>query len=69
MTINIPTAHKANVVLPYGGLTPVVEWCDRNCTGEWRYMDILNGDDSDAGRWEFLFESERDYVAFLMWKK
>lgn len=69
MSINIPTAHKANIVVPYGSLQPVLDWCERNCEADYRYVDILAGDDSDAGRWEFLFESEKDYVAFLMWQK
>ena len=66
VSIDIPTSHKANLSVPYGQLQPIVEWCDRNCTGEWRYME----DHADQyNSWEFFFESERDYVAFLIWKK
>lgn len=67
MSINIPTAHKANIHIEYGELQPVLDWCERNCEAEYRYLDIDYY--SDHGRWEFLFESEKDYVAFLMWKK
>lgn len=67
MSIDIPTALKANIHIDYGELQPILDWCDRNCESEYRYLDIDY--DSDAGRWEFLFESEKDYVAFLMWKK
>jgi len=68
--INIPTAHKASVDVQYGQLQPIIDWCERNCEADYRYMDINNDDrETAAGRWEFLFESERDYVAFLMWKK
>ena len=69
MSIDIPTAHKANIDVHYGQLQPVIDWCERNCQGDWRYMDLNGNDDSTTGRWEFLFESDRDYVAFLMWKK
>lgn len=70
MSINIPTAHKANIDVQYGQLQPVLDWCERNCEADWRYLDINNPEyDSATGRWEFLFESEKDYVAFLMWKK
>jgi hypothetical protein len=70
MSIDIPTAHKANIDVQYGQLQPVIDWCERNCQDEWRYVDINNPEhDSANGRWEFLFESEKDYVAFLMWKK
>ena len=67
MSIDIPTALKANIHIEYGQLQPILDWCERNCEAEYRYLDIDY--DSDAGRWEFLFESEKDYVAFLMWKK
>ena len=70
MSIDIPTALKANIDIQYGQLQPVIDWCDRNCEGDWRYIDLnSSGHDDWIGRWEFLFESERDYVAFLMWKK
>ncbi len=69
MSINIPTAHKANIDVQYGQLQPVLDWCDRNCEADWRYVDLVGDQDSATGRWEFLFESEKDYVAFLMWKK
>ena len=70
MSINIPTAHKANISVQYGQLQPVLDWCERNCEGDYRYIDINNPEhDNATGRWEFLFESEKDYVAFLMWKK
>ena len=69
MSIDIPTAHKANINAPFGQLQPVLDWCDRNCEGDYRFVDLVDGQDSDTGRWEFLFESEKDYVAFLMWKK
>ena len=69
MSIDIQTAHKANIHIPYGQLQTVLDWCDRNCGGDYRFIDLLDREDSQSGRWEFVFESERDYVAFLMWKK
>lgn len=69
MSIDIPTAHKANINAPFGQLQPVLDWCERNCEGDYRFIDLVDGQDSDTGRWEFLFESEKDYVAFVMWQK
>ena len=69
MSINIPTALKANITVPYGSLQPVLDWCDRNCEADYRYMDVYGGAGTDTGRWEFLFESEKDYVAFILWHK
>ena len=66
MSINIPTAHRANVTTQYGELSSIVDWCERNCSGDWRFMDDPN---NQWGGYDFFFESEKDYVAFLVWKK
>ena len=66
MSIDIPTAHTANVALAYGELQPIVDWCERNCTSDWKYME----DPTDQwNSWQFFFESDRDYVAFMIWKR
>ena len=66
------TQYKTEIIIGYGQLKPVIEWCERNCVADWRYsgdnmMDMI-GDTAFFG-YEFFFESEKDYVAFLMWKK
>lgn len=66
MSINIPTAYKIKVSLSYGELKPVIEWCERNCTGDWRFME---DPDNQWGGYVFFFDTERDYVAFSMWNK
>ena len=63
MSINIPTAHKVNVSVPFGGLKKIVQWCENNCTGDWRFMEDVN---DQWNAFDFFFESERDYVAFLL---
>lgn len=63
MSINIPTAHKANVSVPFGELSNIVQWCENNCTGEWRFTEDI---DDQWNSFRFFFESERDYVAFLL---
>ena len=66
MSISIPTAFKLSIPIEYGQLQNVVDWCERNCMGEWRYME----DHRDQWHsWTFLFEDERDYCAFLLWQK
>lgn len=66
MSISISNAHRANIGVKYGELTPIVEWCERNCTADWRFMEDIN---DQWNGFEFFFESERDYVAFLIWNK
>jgi len=67
MSISLPTAHKINVKIPYGELQHTLEWCERNCNYEWRYMEDPNGEVYNS--WVFFFENERDYVAFSFWLK
>ncbi len=72
MSINIPTAHKANIAIEFGQLTPMIERCERNCEGDWQYSGETNehwDGDKMFFAYDFFFESERDYVAFLMWQK
>lgn len=58
--------YAVNVNISYGQLQPWIDWCDRNCTGEWKYSEDPDGYWSS---WTFFFESERDYCAFLLWNK
>lgn len=66
MSIHIPTAYRANVEVPYGKLQQIVDWCERNCSDDWRYMEDIH---NQWGGFEFFFNSEKDYVAFLLCEK
>jgi hypothetical protein len=62
----------AHVNIPFGELQTMIDWCDRNCVGEWRYMDVYevyNNDWKTTNFYEFHFFDEKDYFAFTMWKK
>ena len=39
MSIDIPTAFNCQIRIPYGELKDVLAWCDRNCAGEFKYME------------------------------
>ena len=67
MSISLPTAYKINLSMPWGQLKDIVEWCDRNCTNDYRFMEDPDGDMYNS--WVFFFESERDYVAFTLFNK
>ena len=67
MSISIPAAYQIKLSMPFGNLKKIVEWCDRNCNGDYRYMEDPNVDMYNS--WVFFFEFERDYVAFTLWNK
>lgn len=62
MSINIQTAYKTQVKFPFGELGSMIEWCENNCSYEWKFGDSNDG-------YTFWFENEKDFVAFVMWKK
>lgn len=66
MSINIPVSHKVKIAPEFGKLAEIVAWCERNCTSDWRFME---DHDNQLGGYVFLFESEKDYIMFLVWKK
>jgi hypothetical protein len=56
------------MAIGYGQLKPVIEWCQRNCANDWGY-DCQMPAGRDAGYYEFYFETETDYLNFILWKK
>lgn len=51
---------------PWGGIDPVISWCKTELQQEWRWQLIEPSSDHKPGRYCFFFDSERDYVAFLL---
>lgn len=63
----ISTKNRVAINLPFGELQPILNWCEKNCVGNYQYMEDPNGDMYNS--WIFFFDSERDLVAFMLWKK
>jgi hypothetical protein len=61
------TKYLVKINLNFGALQPVVNWCERNCTGKWYYTEDYNGEMYYS--WIFVFDEERDYVAFTLFKQ
>ena len=66
MSINTQDCYKSSITPKFGELKNIVSWCDNNCIGEYRYMEDIN---DQWHSYVFLFEEERDYVAFLLFQK
>lgn len=72
MSISITTAFKTTISIPWGELKNVISWCQNNCESDWRFHENSYNTTNDfkySLTYEFFFEDERDYVAFLIWKK
>jgi hypothetical protein len=59
--------YNTNIKIGFGELKPIIDWCDRNCK-KWGYA-ITESAGRDAGIYQFFFETETDYINFILWKK
>ena len=62
------TKLRAELIIEYGKLSSMISWLQRNCVGDWGY-DCVVPAGRDGGMYEFYFEEERDYTAFVLWKQ
>jgi hypothetical protein len=66
--MSISTQYRTEIDIPYGQLDIVIKWCVQNIENNWKYL-VLDYGGKDPGRYEFLFDNEKDYCKFLMWNK
>jgi hypothetical protein len=64
----LPNTNRVEVQLNYGELSHIIQWCERNCSGSFAYEIVDNPGDL-PGEYEFYFETNFDYVNFILWKK
>jgi len=62
------TTYQTEVTIRYGELKKTIDWCERNCTGDWGYS-VIDEAGYSPGNYSFKFDLEKDYVTFLVWKK
>lgn len=56
--------HNKTLELEIGELHEVIEWCQKHCVDDWRFMD--SHDDAFINAWTFLFSSDQDFTLFLL---
>lgn len=61
--------YKIKIVVPYGTLGTMMDWCVRNCTDKWFVSESTDVVEQFNNNYQFYFESERDYVNFLLVNK
>ena len=61
--------YQTRVQLYYGQLGPVMDWCTRNCTDKWFVSESTDVVGQFTCNYKFLFESERDYINFMLFNK
>jgi hypothetical protein len=61
--------HQIKIQLSYGQLGPLMDWCKRNCTDKWFVSESMDVVEQFNGNYKFFFESERDYINFMLFNK
>jgi len=61
--------YNVSIDLPFGKLRPVVEWCTNNCINNWAFDVGDEIGEKHMSSYNFKFESEKDYVTFLVYQK
>jgi len=62
------TSYNTSIEIPWGHLREIIDWCETNCELDWHFQ-VINAAGTTPGRYSFMFDSEKDYVNFLIWKK
>jgi hypothetical protein len=58
--------HAQEITKPFGVLESVLDWSKEELVSEWRWQLIEVSSNDRPGRYIFYFDSERDYLAFVM---
>ena len=59
-------SHAQEISKEFGVLESVLDWCKEELSAEWRWQLVEVSSDHRPGRYIFYFDSERDYLAFVM---
>ena len=59
-------SHAIEINKPFGVLESVLDFCKSEMIAEWRWQLIDVSSDQRPGRYIFYFDSERDYLAFVL---
>jgi len=58
--------HAQEITKPFGVLEHVLDWCKEELSADWRWQLQEVSSERRPGRYIFYFDSERDYLAFIM---
>lgn len=58
--------HAKEISKEFGILESVLDWCKEEMSADWRWQLVEISNNHRPGRYIFYFDSERDYLAFIM---
>ena len=54
------------IVKPFGAIEGILDWAKAELSEDWRWQLIELSSDRKPGRYIFYFDSERDYLSFIL---
>jgi hypothetical protein len=54
------------IIKPFGAIETVLDWSKQELASDWRWQLVEVSSERRPGRYIFYFESERDYLSFLL---
>jgi hypothetical protein len=58
--------HSIELTKSFGSIDCILDWARLELRDEWRWQVVTPSSDRDPGRYIFYFDSELDYLAFVM---
>lgn len=58
--------HAYKIAKSFGVIEQVLDWCKREIPNDWRWQLITVSTQTKNGEYIFYFDSERDYLSFIM---
>lgn len=58
--------HAHEVTKPYGQIDDILTWAKVQLVGEWRWQLVELSSIVRPGRYIFYFDSEKDYLTFVL---
>ena len=58
--------YATRLTKPAGVIEQILDWTKREIPNEWRWQLVETSDSKHDGEYIFYFDSERDYLAFIM---
>jgi hypothetical protein len=59
-------AHAHEIVKPFGQIDIILTWAKSELSQDWRWQLVELSSYSRPGRYIFYFDSERDYLSFVL---
>lgn len=58
--------HAIRIDKPRGAIDSIVDWAREEMTNEWRWQLVETSSANGPGSYIFYFDSESDYLAFVL---